>query len=1026
MTNFRRITRTSLFARMSLLFGLLVTVPLVISGLVLSLSGWRIVNDSGARVAEIGQDAVQQSVDKFGDIAKDRMGVAADRLAESNRKRVDAVRDQTLRIGKEKFRAHTSAMRTQGAAAVSDATRQMSDVASDELENSLRQNHSLSRKSLDRLKDEFARQMSEELRLASDPIRQETRKHILSTWDVSANRRAGSLFDGATARLNEIVSKLQLPIRRVDVVRGEDESVQKTLETFITHGSHDILRAALVSATGTEIARALEDPGPEPVDWTKPETPEHRTRELLLNSRKPYIVEPIRQDERTKQWIIRLAHKVVQGEGTPEPPPDDEQLLMAMVENRLPTRFVVVDLSLSSLVADVASDAPEKMQILLVQAGTGTVISSRDARQVNAVSRSIVEALPVDKDAANYRKDPFAFTYRTQEGAAMYARARYWGDDGSGSGPNRVWAVVVQPEEDVTRTVLDLDQNINSAWQASLKKVVEKSGQIIRSADESLKRETRRSSAVAGARMRATEGQIHTSLGKKLNAYQEQSLSALARELDTTAAQMKQADTTAINTEAGRQAMDAAHRVRTDANAFAAQAAQDVQIQAQRVANKAAAQNLINSGWLIPLFLVLALFLATLTARSLAKPINQLVVGTQALAAGDYSQRIAVQGDDELTRLALAFNNMAGAIEQGQAELQQSHDHLAAEKTRIERIVDSSPDGLVMLTPQGEVAVINPAAAEVLGLAETDIPVEPIPVHALPGEAGRHLRECLERSAGTEEVQEYEISDPERTVLQIRQVNLISAGGRSYGHLLHIHDITRERVVDEMKSDFISLVSHELRTPLTSILGFSSYMLSGRLGQVTEVQRTALESIHRQAKRLSAIISDFLDVSRIESGRIEMKKEHVALPQIAGRVVEDLRPQAAEKQIHVGTIVEESPYPMVALGDEQRIAQVFTNLVGNALKFTDPDGRINIELSRQNGEVVCRVRDSGCGIPPDELDRVFDRFYQVEKVVTRKSGGTGLGLAIVKNIVEAHGGRIWIESEMGKGTQVSFTLPGAE
>jgi signal transduction histidine kinase len=157
-----------------------------------------------------------------------------------------------------------------------------------------------------------------------------------------------------------------------------------------------------------------------------------------------------------------------------------------------------------------------------------------------------------------------------------------------------------------------------------------------------------------------------------------------------------------------------------------------------------------------------------------------------------------------------------------------------------------------------------------------------------------------------------------------------------------------------------------------------------------------------------------------------MKKEPVQVKSIASRVVEDLRPQAAEKQIIVNARVEEGSLPLVALGDEQRIAQVFTNLVGNALKFTEASGTIDVSLSRKNGEVECRVRDTGCGIPPDELDRVFDRFYQVEKVVTRKSGGTGLGLAIVKNIVEAHGGRIWIESRLGEGTQVSFTLPGSD
>ncbi|HTE18620.1 MAG TPA: ATP-binding protein, partial [Armatimonadota bacterium] len=465
--------------------------------------------------------------------------------------------------------------------------------------------------------------------------------------------------------------------------------------------------------------------------------------------------------------------------------------------------------------------------------------------------------------------------------------------------------------------------------------------------------------------------------------------------------------------------------VKEVARTATAGASREISDRARQVANRAARQMLANSTWLIPLFLVLALFLATLTARSLVRPINQLVRGTQALAAGDYHQRIEVRGDDELSRLALAFNHMSGAVEQGQAELQQSHGNLAAEKARIEGIVASSPDGLVMLEPTGQVGVLNPAAMRLLDLASEEVPVAPFAVSQLPAPAAQRLAECLERAQLGEGVQEYEISEPERRVLQLRKVELCCLDqGHFYGRLLHIHDITHERVVDEMKSDFISLVSHELRTPLTSILGFSSYMLTGRLGEVSETQRTALDSIHRQAKRLSAIISDFLDVSRIESGKIEMKKEPIKVPQIASRVVQDLKPQASEKSIRVAAQVEEGPYPLVALGDEQRIAQVFTNLVGNALKFTD-HGAVDIVLSRQNGELLCKVRDTGCGIPPDELERVFDRFYQVEKVVTRKSGGTGLGLAIVKNIVEAHGGRIWIDSELGKGTEVTFTLPGS-
>ena len=317
--------------------------------------------------------------------------------------------------------------------------------------------------------------------------------------------------------------------------------------------------------------------------------------------------------------------------------------------------------------------------------------------------------------------------------------------------------------------------------------------------------------------------------------------------------------------------------------------------------------------------------------------------------------------------------------------------------------------------------MINPAALRVLGAdPERSHPAD------LPPSALARLQECLHAATPSGDPATVEYREPQRCVLQLRKIELRSAAGRPLGQLLHMRDITRERQIDEMKNDFISLVSHELRTPLTSILGFSSYLLQGKLGSLQDSQRMALESVHRQARRLAAIISDFLDVSRIESGRIEMKKEPVAVATVAERVIEDLRPQANERAIRLELAVDTDHGPVVALGDEQRIAQVLTNLLGNSLKFTDKEGLVRVRLQRQGREILCQVIDTGCGIPADELPKVFDRFYQVEKVVIRKTGGTGLGLAIVKNIVEAHGGRIWIESEVGRGTQVSFTLPAAE
>jgi signal transduction histidine kinase len=208
-----------------------------------------------------------------------------------------------------------------------------------------------------------------------------------------------------------------------------------------------------------------------------------------------------------------------------------------------------------------------------------------------------------------------------------------------------------------------------------------------------------------------------------------------------------------------------------------------------------------------------------------------------------------------------------------------------------------------------------------------------------------------------------------------------------------------------MKSSFVMLVSHELRTPLTSILGFSSYMLMGKMGPLTEAQRGGLESIARQAHPLKAIAADFLDLSRIEIGQLEIRREPVDLARVARRVLEELSPQAHER----GLWLRLAPLsrPGYALGDEGRIAQIFTNLVHNGIKFTEQGG-VEVAIEPGPNTVRVEVRDTGIGIPEEEQARVFDRFYQVEGVVTRRAGGTGLGLSIVKILVQAHGGEVGV------------------
>jgi len=1016
-------TRTSLFARMSLLFGLLVTFPLVISGIVLSLAGWNSVYESGDDVAGVGTQAVEQSAQQFQRKAESKMREAGSKVALMGQARLEKTSKAAVEAGKSAFVTNAEKMTTRGQQAVTKATGSVVRAGEDGLRQSLATLGQTNRESLDMLAKHFREQMDGELRASATSVREGLATSSGRSWELSADRRLTAVQDMGIRLQNQILIKLQYPLAMNAITKVDPDASPRILETYIRKNESSIVRVVLVDYTGTEAARVPQTDLPasdDPVEWTKKDTRERLTWDAAQASPFPVYVEPAQYDERNKVWIRRLVHKFARpssGESASVLPE------MAAIDPAMPQSMplLVVDFKLDSLVQDaISQELPEGMDVQVIQEENGKIVSCRDTKQINTTAKGILEELPAVKDAPLFKEKSKPFSINGPQGKIL-GRARYWAD-------YHCWVVVTQPEAIVQQPVSELETGIRNAWQSSLDKVKTDSDAYITDRLQQRAKEARENLLRKGAeQIRAQEAKEREQVALDLKKYQTELVNGLDAQ---SAPRLKKLQTDAgkgMEDEASRLATEAFKEVKGASDMWTARSKREIQEKSKQVANRAAGKMLSYSAWLIPLFLVLALFLATMTARSLVRPINLLVKGTQALAAGDYSRRIKIQGgDDELARLAVAFNDMAGAIETGQAQLQQSHDFLATEKARIQGIVESSPDGLVMLEPTGQVAFMNPAAIRFLELSPEDIPAAPFEVAHLPASAAQRVQECMERAQGHEGVQEYEWQEPQRRVLQLREVKLRAESGRSYGRLLHIHDITRERVIDEMKSDFISLVSHELRTPLTSILGFSSYMLTGRLGAVADTQKTALESIHRQAKRLSAIISDFLDVSRIESGKIEMKKEPVQVKSIASRVVEDLRPQASEKQVQVSARIEEGSLPLVALGDEQRIAQVFTNLIGNALKFTEPNGAIDVSLNRQNGEVVCKVRDTGCGIPPDELDRVFDRFYQVEKVVTRKSGGTGLGLAIVKNIVEAHGGRIWIESRLGEGTEVSFTLPGSD
>lgn len=236
------------------------------------------------------------------------------------------------------------------------------------------------------------------------------------------------------------------------------------------------------------------------------------------------------------------------------------------------------------------------------------------------------------------------------------------------------------------------------------------------------------------------------------------------------------------------------------------------------------------------------------------------------------------------------------------------------------------------------------------------------------------------------------------------------------------HVLEEVKIISKRKSDFISAVSHELRTPLTSIKGYASILLTGKLGQIPEEVEKRLDKINRHSDELTHLVNDLLDISRIESGKVIMQPVPIDLRNILAGVSDLLGGQLKERQIEFSTDIPEETAQVMA--DTNQIGRVFINLIGNSLKFTPVNGKISVTAHNiENNFVQIDVSDNGCGIPEGAREAIFEEFYRVDNAINQQAKGTGLGLSLVKHIVEAHGGKIWVTSQVGQGSTFSFILP---
>ena len=378
--------------------------------------------------------------------------------------------------------------------------------------------------------------------------------------------------------------------------------------------------------------------------------------------------------------------------------------------------------------------------------------------------------------------------------------------------------------------------------------------------------------------------------------------------------------------------------------------------------------------------------------------------------------------------LLMAFGSQLGMA----LENTQFFDQVNRDKAYIENLVENAGDAVIATTPNDRIHTWNRAAEIIFGYGKEEAIGQALAI-LLPENHPNDLEEIRNNILHTGVIRNLEVRRRRKdgTVIEVAlAVSPIKDGAGNLSGFLHLaKDITekiryekRLRDLDKMKSDFVSNVSHELRTPLTAVKGSVDNMLDGLTGSLNEKQIRYLVRIKSNTDRLSRLINDLLDLSRIEAGKIDIKPTVLSPVALAKEIIENLRPLAVDKLIDLEIACRENEVTVWA--DRDKLTQVLMNLIGNAVKFTSARGNVNIAIEKNDDEwVQISVADTGPGIPCEELDKIFDKFYQLAQVDNRKSRGTGLGLAISKALVQMHGGKIWVESELGKGTTFSFTLP---
>jgi len=412
-------------------------------------------------------------------------------------------------------------------------------------------------------------------------------------------------------------------------------------------------------------------------------------------------------------------------------------------------------------------------------------------------------------------------------------------------------------------------------------------------------------------------------------------------------------------------------------------------------------------------FLILlasAIAVSLLDFRSTARRVRGLKDFAARMAAGDFRPLRAAPAGDALEELARALNETA-------ARLNASIGVLTDERNRSAAILGSMIEGVAVISGDERILFSNRAFSRILGLDNVgEIEGRPLLEVARQSDLLSAIKLAL---SGQEQV----TSEIAVGTVRPRSFAVTAAPVQASSHkgaVLVLHEITDLRRLERVRQDFVANVSHEFRTPLTAIQGFAETLLGGALEDPVN-RRRFVEIIREHATRLARLTEDLLKLSRIEAGQLKLEFRPVSVSQLVESCVETAQLKAVPKQLALNVRLPDGLPPV--RGDAHSLQEVLQNLLDNALQYTPAGGKIDVSASCSDGRVVVTVADTGIGIPQAEQERIFERFYRVDAARSREAGGTGLGLSIARHIMEAHGGRLWVESAVGEGSRFHFSLP---